>query len=234
VRRGAEPGANAIACDFDRLASSYESNRLAGWYKAQAEEVLRVIEPPTGQVVVDVGCGTGWLLRQLAGRGTDFRGIGLDLSQRMIEVATELAGQSGLDQLTFIHADWERDGLEQATAAAAGVPVGVVTCVSVFHYFSDPAAALRRMRDLLAEGGQLLLLERASDGSPLTSVWGFIHRRILRDGVVFYRTEQLCRLLRESGFAQVEPLSHIRRRFWQGKLFTSLTLIEAHVGAGAH
>jgi len=56
-------------------------------------------------VVVDIGCGNGWLLRNLAKRFTKLKGIGIDVSREGVEQAQSLsAGQK--ERLQFIFADF--------------------------------------------------------------------------------------------------------------------------------
>jgi hypothetical protein len=81
------------------------------------------------------------------------------------------------------------------------------------------------MHELLGEGGRILLLDRALDGSIGTVVWDLLHRHLIRDGTRFYRTRELVTLLEESGCHDVHVLRRINRLFWNGKMHTSLALI---------
>jgi len=221
-----------ISAEFDAKASSYESNRLAPWYRAQARVVLDELDTIEGPIL-DVGCGTGFLLRELLDRYSDGEGVGVDLSQGMIRAARELSSEAGLDRLSFVKADWEDEDTQALIRNSLPAPPGLVVCVSAFHYFSDPKGALARIRDTLAPGGRLLLLDRAMDGSAATLMWDLLHRHLIRDQVRFYRTSEIVALLREAGFVQVGVVRRIRRLFWHGKLYTSLILISARCEAVA-
>ena len=214
--------------EFDGRARTYESGRLGAWYKAQAELVIERARLRSGASVLDVGCATGWLLRQLGQRYSGVTGLGVDLSPRMVELARERARVAGVLNLSFVAADWEEidprlllEGNDLRTA-------DLVTCVSVLHYFQDPQAALTRMHTATSAGGRLLLLDRARDRSLMTWVWDLIHRAILRDTTAFYRTEELIDLVVRAGFQQPRVSESVRRIFWKGKLSTSLALISAN------
>lgn len=216
-----------IAAEFDAKAETYEDDRLSGWYQAQGALVKSLLDPIPSGTILDIGCGTGWLLRDLVRDHAGAHGLGLDLSSGMIAVARQRAAAEGLASTTFVHGDWEDDDTWRRMGERASSPIVAIVCVSAFHYFRAPAAALRRMYGCLAPGGQLLLVERAKDGSPLTSVWDHLHRWVIRDGARFYRTAELLALLREAGFADAHVAATVRRYFWKGKLHTSLAVLQA-------
>lgn len=213
---------NLVAKEFDGLAQSYEANRLSGWYKAHANLLLDTCGlPPTG-TVLDVGCGTGYLLREVAKRCGGLRAVGLDVSPAMIDQATHLAESAGLGNVQFVLADWE-----SMTDSAVVLPdCDVIFCVNTLHYFTDPLSAAERFFSWLKPNGKLYILERDKSGSLLTQVWGWMHREVIRDHVEFYSDIELVRILEHAGFANVSVKQKIRRLFWQKKLYTSLIIIE--------
>ena len=70
---------------FDSVASERERWREKGaYYHKQLEKYLRYLIPPDSSVI-EIGCGTGDLLAALNPK----RGLGIDISPKMIEVARE-------------------------------------------------------------------------------------------------------------------------------------------------
>lgn len=217
-----------VQAEFDGKAPKYESNRLASWYRAQNRLVAEEIESLSG-TVVDIGCGTGWLLRRLALEHPSACGLGIDLSGRMIEVARAKAGNAGLQSLQFVVGNWESEQTQRSVLERVPHGADLVSAVSSFHYFQRPLEALRAIRRILAPDGRLLLLDRALDGSAATKVWDLLHRRFIRDSARFYTTTELVHMLQEAGFSEVVVRTRIQRIFWHGKLNTSLVLISSKV-----
>ncbi len=225
-------GVCSVAEEFDEKACSYETNRLADWYRFQGEEILKVLAPSLDGVILDIGCGTGWLLRQILKTRPRLEGIGIDVSGRMIDVARQKASEECLANVRFVKGDWESQNLSEIGINLDAKPVRVVVCVSAFHYFAHPSLAARKICRCLDAEGQFFLLDRAKERSLLTTFWDYLHRTLIRDHVRFYRETELCQLLKDAGFAEVQMVSRIEKYLWKGKLYTSLILLSARKQAG--
>jgi 2-polyprenyl-3-methyl-5-hydroxy-6-metoxy-1,4-benzoquinol methylase len=129
------------------------------------------LTPPPYRRVLDVGCGEGLLTRRLAPLAEHVTGI--DLSAPMVERARALADA---DNLTYRSGDLlttELDG-----------PFDLVTAFAVLHHL-DLVAGLRRLKDLTAPGGTLLVVGLArpqTPGAVVASAAGvlanrWVHRR---------------------------------------------------------
>lgn len=217
----------SIADQFDKVAAEYEHNRLSGWYKAQADYALAELGQLDAGLVLDVGCGTGWLLRKLVGAQPEMQGLGIDASAEMVSTAGEESRNEGVNGLSFLEADWETIDPGVLESAIASRPVVAAVCVSSFHYFSNPPAAVRKMYECLSPGARLVLIDRAKDGSMLTRLWGILHERLIKDHVRFYTSGELLDVVKDAGFRNVRVGTRISKYFWKGKSFTSLALIAA-------
>ena len=90
---------NVVEKEFDAKAVDYESNRLASWYQAHADEMLRhCLDIDTGDIL-DIGCGTGHFLRQYLKDKPGLRAVGVDISSSMIDEASRKASEAGLEHL---------------------------------------------------------------------------------------------------------------------------------------
>jgi ubiquinone/menaquinone biosynthesis C-methylase UbiE len=103
--------------------------------------------------VCDLGCGNGFytveLARQVGPRGTVYA---VDIQPEMLRMLAERAAAEGLRNIRPV----------LSTPIDPRLPAGeldVVLCVDVYHEFSHPEAMLARIRESLADGGQLVLAE---------------------------------------------------------------------------
>jgi ubiquinone/menaquinone biosynthesis C-methylase UbiE len=102
---------------YDRDACSYDS-RTAPYQKYRRETVGR-LPLRGGDVVLDVGCGTGLCLGLLRDQvGPSGRVVGIDESPQMIELAAERAGGRQWDNVTLVESAVE-DARIPVTADAA-------------------------------------------------------------------------------------------------------------------
>jgi SAM-dependent methyltransferase len=118
--------------------------RMLRQRQANGMELVEAYVRPTGRIL-DVGCGAGHAVVELARRG--FEPIGLDLSESMVERARLNAERAGVaDRCRFEIGDLEerwRD-LEDLD--------GILT-MGAFGYFDEPLGVLTIFRDLLRPGG---------------------------------------------------------------------------------
>jgi ubiquinone/menaquinone biosynthesis C-methylase UbiE len=112
--------------------------------------------PPS--TVVDVGCGTGRLLRAVHARWPEARLIGVDPAAGMVEVARRLTPSA-----EFHLAPGEKLPLPDSSADA------VLTSVS-FHHWADQAAGVREAVRVLRPGGRFILADIKP--SPLRRLLG--------------------------------------------------------------
>jgi cyclopropane fatty-acyl-phospholipid synthase-like methyltransferase len=84
---------------------------------------------PEGATVVDVCCGSGRLLTHLLAGRPDLRGVGVDLSERMLSVAARGLADAGLaEQVTLVRSD------AAETDRVVAEPVAAVVSTSALHH----------------------------------------------------------------------------------------------------
>jgi ubiquinone/menaquinone biosynthesis C-methylase UbiE len=152
---------------FGRWAESYDESILQRLIFAPLQEFTlaqAAAVVPAPAAVLDVGCGTGLLLRQAARRFPTSELTGVDASQGMIDVA--LASLPPDAPVHFLHAFAESLPFPDASFDL------VVTTMS-FHHWTDQPAALREVRRVLVPGGVFAL----TDALPVGLLrWAFVRR----------------------------------------------------------
>lgn len=109
----------------------------------------RPIKP--GDVVLDIGCGTGKSTRDAARLAAPGQVLGVDLSSRMLEYARRCSEEQGLTNLRFEQADAQVHPFEEAAFDVAISSFGVM-------FFADPFAAFTNIGRALKPGGRLAML----------------------------------------------------------------------------
>ena len=136
---------------FDEWSSTYENSWLQRMFFSRVHEaVLNMAERDgTPESVLDVGCGTGKLLRAANLRWPEARLIGVDPASGMIEIARRLTPDA-----TFYTGAAESLLLEDGSIDLA------LSTVS-FHHWQDQAAGIREVARVLRPGGRFLLADAA-------------------------------------------------------------------------
>ena len=115
------------------------------------ERLLDVAAIGEGDRVLDVGCGTGKTARDAARAASAGSALGVDLSSRMLEVASRLAAEEGVTNVTFAQADAQIHPFEH------GAYDVVISCTAAM-FFGDHVAAFRNIGRALRPGGRLVLV----------------------------------------------------------------------------
>jgi SAM-dependent methyltransferase len=137
---------------FDARAGGYEAGWLGRLHQRIADRTadLAVSAVPAPERVLDVGCGTGYLLRQLDARCPDAVELtGVDPAPAMIAAARAAAAGGRLEWL-------------EGTAEELPFPDGafdLVVSTTSFDHWADQRAGLGECARVLAPGGRFVLTD---------------------------------------------------------------------------
>ena len=158
----------------------------------------------SGDVVLDIGCGAGQTLLQLAEQvGTQGQVIGVDMAPLLLEIAKRRT--EPLSQVRLIQADAQYLDLPSESADAVFSRFGVMT-------FNDPVAAFANFRRILRPSGALAfscwrsLQENELDNLPLSAA-GF-QSTVDESPFSFADPEHIRRTLAAAGFSEIVIRSH--------------------------
>ncbi|MFP5414745.1 MAG: methyltransferase domain-containing protein [Gammaproteobacteria bacterium] len=128
------------------------------------DAMLSAAKLGTGQRVLDIGCGCGATALQAAAMvGASGAVTGVDVSAPMLERAGARAREAGLSRVSFMEADAQMDSLGAALYDRVISRFGVM-------FFTDPVAAFRNIRSVMAPGGRLAFVcWRCADENPWMS-----------------------------------------------------------------
>ncbi len=179
---------------FDQWARTYEQSWLQRAFFDRAHQATlalaaRIVHQP--ESVLDVGCGTGKLLRRAYTCWPEAQLIGVDPANRMIEMARRLTPNA-----TFF------TGMAEALPLQ-GASVDLALSTISFHHWQDQAAGIREIARVLRPGGYFILVDMSF---PAWLVRLFRLKRV-------HSRARLQALFNQAGL-QVEAQQKIARRGW--------------------
>jgi ubiquinone/menaquinone biosynthesis C-methylase UbiE len=139
---------------FDDRPDEYDRMRSDGHMARRRLAYFTEVVARCSGDVLELGCGTGTLLRGLAAAHPDRRFVGIDPLAGYVDYAGKLAREEGLDNVRFLAGTGEElDGLLPAGS------VGLVISVDALHHVTDldrVVAAVHRVTD---DGGRWRAME---------------------------------------------------------------------------
>lgn len=231
----ANPGADESWRIFDRIAVRYDLlNRMLSFRRdvAWRKAVYRSLPDGEGLQVLDLATGTADVLLSLSrGDGKVARGLGLDKSSKMLELAKrKIRSERTGAPLNLVHGDAEAIGVRPGAFDAVTMAFGI-------RNVPDVERALSEIHAVLKPGGRVLILEFSLPGNPLLRalylayfrhvlprIGGWVsgdaeaYRYLNRSVEAFPYGDDFLALLRSAGFGEVrqEPLTCGIATLYQG------------------
>lgn len=194
-------------------------------YRELMQSQVAALEIQPSSRVLDLGAGTGGLLRELAGRGVGCASVvAVDLVPEALRRARARYGAHL--NASFIQVDFDRGAIIPISAAS----VDAVLASLLVSYLRDPVAVLRDARRVIRPGGRLVVssLKRDADISSIYAagvaelVAAGAEKELVADGLSFAEVQrsflnEAARLLdlEEQGlfrfYDRVELMSLLRR-----------------------
>lgn len=136
-----------------RLETMYASPEVS----ATRAEVFRAVTPRSGQKGLDVGCGPGYLTRDLGlAVGASGEIAGIDSSEPMLDLARQRC--SGLSQITLTNA-----GVESLPTATG--TLDFACALQIYCYVKELDGALDELRRCLRPGGRAVIMDTDFSGA---------------------------------------------------------------------
>ena len=163
----------AVVHTFDDVAPEYldryDPKTTAGHsFNARKVRVLEMLQRARPGVLLDVGCGPGVAVAEIAGRGFDFYGV--DIAERMIDVC-----RARFPKIDPKHFSVGRiQDLEFPDRF-----FDVILCIGVVEYLEDDGEAIREMARVLKPGG-VAIISLPNKRSPFVTWHRAIYKPVVR------------------------------------------------------
>jgi predicted methyltransferase len=163
------------------------------------DEVLKLMNVKTGQVIVDIGAGSGYFTRRFASAvGTAGKAIGVEIDSAMVHKLNADARRLSL-------ANYEARLVPPDDPMLAASSADVIFLCDTYHHINDRAVYFAKVRQSLKPGGRLVIIDyvRTKDRPEHSSVKEEVVDELRRAGYRLAREFEL--LLPKQYFLEFEP-----------------------------
>jgi len=131
---------------FDKRASSYDEGFEGKLSKKFYKLLLNQIELGQGATVLDVGCGTGTILKKLD-ELDEINGFGIDLEENMIIEAKQKCPKMDILVSTCTKTPFENNKFD------------IITSCMAYHHFDDKQGFAMEVSRIIKPGGYLYITD---------------------------------------------------------------------------
>jgi ubiquinone/menaquinone biosynthesis C-methylase UbiE len=183
-KSGDNMGNNQRDMNFDKSAARYDDafgSASRKFYRLLLEQV----KLEQGAVVLDVGCGTGAILRSMAD-AYNINGFGIDMSENMIEQAKRKCPEMDIQVSRCEETPFANNSFD------------VITVCMAYHHFSDKIGFIKEAARIIKPGGCLYIADPRFPFIVRRIMNGFF--KLIRVAGAFFTPEEIHRDFAVCGF----------------------------------
>ena len=189
---------------YDERGDQYDDSH----HPRFARHMVQLIKPQSGELVLDLACGTG-LVSFPASDAVGASGsiIGIDISSGMLAQAEAKKSEHSLQNVSFYqHSITDLDSL----AVVKGKQFDIITCCSALVLLKHPAEALEHWVTYLKPGGRLILdvthPQNLTTGVLFEKVGNIVGKPLPWYRLKFQKPEDLQNMMEGAGLDQVDVI----------------------------
>lgn len=190
---------NSIA-QFTKWAKNYDRSINSYAFKLTNSKITTILNPKPGSSILDVGCGSGILIKKLLSLNRNLKLQGIDITPKMAEVARSKFKHNSSVKITLgsvVKMPFKDSSFDH------------VTCASSFHHHPDPVLSIKEMVRVLKPGGKLLILDMNIDGFFRKLVFK-LENIIHNEGEVYrLTTKEMHDLYQKMGLRQIKQATFL-------------------------
>jgi len=141
--------------DIEVWVKRFEDPERDKWQKPA--EVVKMMDLKPGDIVADIGAGTGYITRHIAvAVGPEGNALGLDIEQSMVDYMNEDAKKLGLKNYTAKVVSTDDPALEPDS-------VDVIFLCNTYHHIENRSAYFKNISKSLKHGGRVITVDFYKD-----------------------------------------------------------------------
>ena len=176
--------------EFNRWAEQGLGEEMENHHRPITDPMLELMRIRPDERILDIGCGSGWLCRQVAGLVPDGSVVGIDVSDVMVHRAER--GSAGIAHVTLHVGSAERIPCQDASFTR-------VVSVESAYYWSHPAKGANEIFRVLTPQGSAWILINYYRDNPHCHQWGAQYA--IPANLLW--AEEWAEILRSAGFANM-------------------------------
>jgi arsenite methyltransferase len=149
--------------EFNRWAEEGRGEEMEAHHRPITDPMLELMRLRADERVLDLGCGSGWLARQVAALVPQGSVLGVDVSDEMVRRAKRAS--AGVANVSF------RSGSAEKIPARDNSFTRAISVESAY-YWSDAGKGAREICRVLAPGGSAWILINYYRDNPPCHQWG--------------------------------------------------------------
>jgi len=185
---------------FNKWAGSYDTGIVSIFFKMCYRRIRPLLNLQDGMRLLDVGCGTGSLLKELSQSGKELNLYGIDLSPEMINAARVKLK------------DEKHVVLQEGSAADLPFESNYfdyVVCMNSLHHHANPKQSLTEMARVLKPGGVMILMDGFVD-SAVRKVFSQTANILRNEGKIQrFKKDELRRIFRSLGYKSITQQTYL-------------------------
>ena len=131
---------------YDKIASEYDTSREGQYTRFHIKELSDTIDLRKNDIVLDVACGNGTLLRELSKRAK-IQAYGIDISKNMIHAAKTRYPNMNFKVKPCYPLEWGDESID------------IITVCCAFHHFENPQGFANECKRVLKKSGAVYLAD---------------------------------------------------------------------------
>lgn len=176
---------------FNVQANTYDVDKTGKHARGQYKYVLNELQQLDFQKILDVGCGTGEILKSIKERYSFVQLYGLDISEEMLKQANDkLKGTA-----TLILGDAENITPETNS-------FDLLLCTDSFHHYPNPQQAISEFYRVLKHGKFLLIADYWKP-FPIRQIMNLFISYSNEGDVKIYSKKEIIEFLKQGGFQEI-------------------------------